>query len=187
MTALVSIKQVVKGYTRGKQRVEVLHSIDLTVEHGEFLALMGPSGSGKTTLLNLIGGLDRPDRGEITVAGERIDRLSSGPARQMARAQRRLHLPVLQPAARPHGRAQCRGSAAADEALGGRAEAQRRRGARARRACGSRQAQAGRALGRAAAARCDRTGARRRSDAARLRRADGRPRPRDLGVDLDSC
>src|SRR5687767_7443815 len=78
MTALVSIKQVVKGYTRGKQRVEVLHSIDLTVERGEFLALMGPSGSGKTTLLNLIGGLDRPDRGEITVAGERIDDLSSG-------------------------------------------------------------------------------------------------------------
>ena len=69
MTALVSIKQVVKGYTRGKQRVEVLHSIDLTVERGEFLALMGPSGSGKTTLLNLIGGLDRPDKGEIIVAG----------------------------------------------------------------------------------------------------------------------
>jgi putative ABC transport system ATP-binding protein len=78
MTALVSIKQVVKGYTRGKQRVEVLHSIDLTVDKGDFLALMGPSGSGKTTLLNLIGGLDRPDRGEIMVAGQRIDRLSSG-------------------------------------------------------------------------------------------------------------
>jgi ABC-type lipoprotein export system ATPase subunit len=65
MAALVSIKQVVKGYTRGRQRVEVLHAIDLTVETGEFLALMGPSGSGKTTLLNLIGGLDRPDRGEL--------------------------------------------------------------------------------------------------------------------------
>jgi putative ABC transport system ATP-binding protein len=48
------------------------------VAQGEFLALMGPSGSGKTTLLNLIGGLDRPDRGEITVAGERIDGLSAG-------------------------------------------------------------------------------------------------------------
>jgi putative ABC transport system ATP-binding protein len=78
MTALVSIRQVVKGYTRGKQRVEVLHALDLDVERGEFLALMGPSGSGKTTLLNLIGGLDRPDSGEITVAGQRIDRLSSG-------------------------------------------------------------------------------------------------------------
>jgi putative ABC transport system ATP-binding protein len=78
MNALVTIKQVVKGYTRGKQRVEVLHALDLEVQSGEFLALMGPSGSGKTTLLNLIGGLDRPDSGEVTVAGQRIDRLSSG-------------------------------------------------------------------------------------------------------------
>jgi putative ABC transport system ATP-binding protein len=78
MSALVSIRKVVKGYVRGKQRVEVLHSLDLDVAAGEFLALMGPSGSGKTTLLNLIGGLDRPDRGEIEVAGQRIDRLASG-------------------------------------------------------------------------------------------------------------
>jgi putative ABC transport system ATP-binding protein len=78
MAALVSIRNVVKGYVRGKQRVEVLHALNLDVEAGEFLALMGPSGSGKTTLLNLIGGLDRPDKGEITVAGQRIDQLSSG-------------------------------------------------------------------------------------------------------------
>ncbi len=78
MTALVSIRNVVKGYVRGKQRVEVLHSLNLEVEAGEFLALMGPSGSGKTTLLNLIGGLDKPDSGEVTVAGQRLDRLSSG-------------------------------------------------------------------------------------------------------------
>jgi putative ABC transport system ATP-binding protein len=77
MTALISIKRVIKGYVRGKQRVEVLHALDLEVEAGEFLALMGPSGSGKTTLLNLIGGLDRPDSGEITVAGARIDQMSS--------------------------------------------------------------------------------------------------------------
>jgi putative ABC transport system ATP-binding protein len=78
MAALVSIRNVVKGYVRGKQRVEVLHSLNLDVQAGEFLALMGPSGSGKTTLLNLIGGLDRPDKGEISVAGQRIDQLSSG-------------------------------------------------------------------------------------------------------------
>ena len=70
---------------RGKQRVEVLHGIDLEVAPGEFLALMGPSGSGKTTLLNLIGGLDRPDRGEVTVAGERLDKLSPGGSRNGAR------------------------------------------------------------------------------------------------------
>jgi putative ABC transport system ATP-binding protein len=76
MPAIVSIKNVVKGYVRGKQRVNVLHGVDLDVDAGEFLALMGPSGSGKTTLLNLIGGLDRADTGEVTVAGERLDQLS---------------------------------------------------------------------------------------------------------------
>jgi putative ABC transport system ATP-binding protein len=78
MASIVSIKGVAKAYIRGKQRVEVLRGIDLEVAQGEFLALMGPSGSGKTTLLNLIGGLDKADRGEITVAGERLDTLSAG-------------------------------------------------------------------------------------------------------------
>ena len=62
------MKGVSKAYQRGKQRVDVLRGIDLEVEQGEFLALMGQSGSVKTTLLNLIGGLDRSDRGEVTVA-----------------------------------------------------------------------------------------------------------------------
>ena len=75
MSAMVSLQNVIKTYTRGKQTVEVLHNLNLTVEHGDFVALMGPSGSGKTTVLNLIGGIDHPTRGEIVVAGERIDRL----------------------------------------------------------------------------------------------------------------
>jgi putative ABC transport system ATP-binding protein len=74
----VILRDIVKTYRRGKQSVEVLHHLDLSVASGEFLALMGPSGSGKTTVLNLIGGLDRPDSGEVTVAGERLDRLSGG-------------------------------------------------------------------------------------------------------------
>jgi putative ABC transport system ATP-binding protein len=78
MSTLVSLKDVVKRYQRGKQSVEVLHGVNLSIEQGEFLALMGPSGSGKTTLLNLIAGLDQPTGGEVTVAGERIDRLSGG-------------------------------------------------------------------------------------------------------------
>jgi putative ABC transport system ATP-binding protein len=82
MTALVSVKDVVKRYRRGREFVEVLHHLDLEIASGEFLALMGPSGSGKTTLLNLIGGLDLPTSGEILVGGERIDRMSAG---QLAR------------------------------------------------------------------------------------------------------
>ena len=76
--AIASLKNIVKRYTRGKQDIEVLHALNLEIPDGEFLALMGPSGSGKTTLLNLIGGLDRPTEGEVTVAGQRIDRLSGG-------------------------------------------------------------------------------------------------------------
>jgi putative ABC transport system ATP-binding protein len=76
MSTLVSLQNVVKRYQRGKQSVEVLHGVNLAIEQGEFVALMGPSGSGKTTVLNLIAGLDQPTEGEVTVAGERIDRLS---------------------------------------------------------------------------------------------------------------
>jgi putative ABC transport system ATP-binding protein len=78
MAAAVTLTNVSKHYQRGKERIEVLSDLNLSVEPGEFLALMGPSGSGKTTVLNLVGGLDRPDQGEITVAGDRIDRLRSG-------------------------------------------------------------------------------------------------------------
>ena len=67
-----------EGVSRHFGAVRALDGVDLEIRRGEWLAVMGPSGSGKTTLLNLIGGLDRPDRGEITVGTERIDRMSSG-------------------------------------------------------------------------------------------------------------
>jgi putative ABC transport system ATP-binding protein len=78
VSALIEIRGVTKTYRRGGEKIEVLHGVDLDVPRGDFLALMGPSGSGKTTLLNLIGGLDSPTSGTITVDGERIDQLSSG-------------------------------------------------------------------------------------------------------------
>jgi putative ABC transport system ATP-binding protein len=78
MAHAVSLQKVVKTYRRGKETVEVLSGLDLDVEQGEFLAIMGPSGSGKTTALNLMGGLDQPDSGAISVEGERIDSLSRG-------------------------------------------------------------------------------------------------------------
>ncbi|GAB3389519.1 ABC transporter ATP-binding protein [Lysobacter fragariae] len=76
--AMIRIHNVTKSYERGKQKVEVLHGLNIDVPRGDFVALMGPSGSGKTTLLNLIGGLDTPSSGEISVDGQRIDTLKGG-------------------------------------------------------------------------------------------------------------
>lgn len=76
MPPLVTIRDVHKEYRRGSERIDVLQGVNVDIAQGEFLALMGPSGSGKTTLLNLLGGLDRPTRGSITVGGESIEQLS---------------------------------------------------------------------------------------------------------------
>jgi putative ABC transport system ATP-binding protein len=70
---LVRVERVEKVFHRGSEDIHVLSELSLEVPTGEFLALMGPSGSGKSTLLNLIGGLDRPTKGTVTIAGERID------------------------------------------------------------------------------------------------------------------
>jgi putative ABC transport system ATP-binding protein len=75
---LVGIKDLHKIFQRGGERIDVLQGVDLDIPAGDFLALMGPSGSGKTTLLNLIGGLDTPSGGSITVGGDRIDSMSGG-------------------------------------------------------------------------------------------------------------
>ena len=75
MSALVESRSLSRVYQRDRQRIEVLHHINLDVEPGDFVVLMGRSGSGKTTLLNLIGGLDSPTEGALAVAGERIEQL----------------------------------------------------------------------------------------------------------------
>lgn len=72
----IELREVVKGYQRGGQRVPVLDRLSLVVPRGDFLALMGPSGSGKSTLLNLIAGIDRADSGVIRVGGKDIATLS---------------------------------------------------------------------------------------------------------------
>ena len=72
---LVEISHVAKSYRRGVQDVSVLTDITLDIGDGDFIALMGPSGSGKSTLINLIAGIDRPDSGELRVAGLDITRL----------------------------------------------------------------------------------------------------------------
>ncbi len=75
MTVL-SAKQVGRDYILGSQTVHALDSVTFEVEQGEFVAVMGPSGSGKSTLLHLLGGLDRPSHGEVTVAGKQISLLN---------------------------------------------------------------------------------------------------------------
>jgi putative ABC transport system ATP-binding protein len=74
--ALVSAEGVSKVFRRGQEDIHVLTDLRLDIAKGEFVALMGPSGSGKTTLLNLIGGLDRPTSGTLSVGGERVGELS---------------------------------------------------------------------------------------------------------------
>jgi len=73
---IVEIRHLAKSYRRGGQIVPVLSDLSFDIPDGEFVALMGPSGSGKSTLLNLIAGIDKPDRGELRVAGLDITTLS---------------------------------------------------------------------------------------------------------------
>jgi putative ABC transport system ATP-binding protein len=76
--SLVKVRGLDKKYRRGGEDIHVLQGLNLDVESGEFVAFMGPSGSGKTTLLNLLGGLDVPTQGSITVAGDEITHMSAG-------------------------------------------------------------------------------------------------------------
>jgi putative ABC transport system ATP-binding protein len=76
--SLIQVRGLDKTYTRGGEEIHVLQGLNLDVDKGEFVAFMGPSGSGKSTLLNLLGGLDVPSRGSITVDGDEVTHMSSG-------------------------------------------------------------------------------------------------------------
>lgn len=78
MGAIIRSEGVWRVYRQGALEVEALKGVSLTIEQGEFTALVGPSGSGKTTLLNLLGGLDSPDRGQIWLDGTEVSSLGSG-------------------------------------------------------------------------------------------------------------
>jgi putative ABC transport system ATP-binding protein len=74
---LATLTGVSKTYQKGKEKVEVLHNLDLEIAQGDFIAIMGPSGSGKTTLLNLLGGLDKPTSGTVDVGGAETSSMSN--------------------------------------------------------------------------------------------------------------
>ena len=79
----VTLHKVCKTFGEGELAVHALRDIDLDIDKGDFVCLSGPSGSGKTTLLNMVGGLDRPSSGEITVANQRVDRMDKGELAEM--------------------------------------------------------------------------------------------------------
>jgi putative ABC transport system ATP-binding protein len=74
--SLIQVRGLTKTYRRGGEEIHVLQRLNLDVDKGDFVAFMGPSGSGKTTLLNLLGGLDVPSAGGITVDGDEITHMS---------------------------------------------------------------------------------------------------------------
>jgi len=78
MTDIVTLEGVTKIYQDGKVAVPALRGIDLSIQKGEFVVVAGPSGSGKTTLLNIIGGLDQPSKGSVSLEGNFLGRMSRG-------------------------------------------------------------------------------------------------------------
>ncbi|GAA2269562.1 ABC transporter ATP-binding protein [Actinomadura luteofluorescens] len=84
--AVLRVRGLCKEHGEGQGLVRAVDEVDLDVPAGQSLAVMGPSGCGKSTLLHLLGGLERPTRGEVWLAGQRIDRLSE---RALARLRRR--------------------------------------------------------------------------------------------------
>ena len=83
---VLSASELRKEYALGEHPVQALDSVTFEIERGEFVAVMGPSGSGKSTLLHLLGGLDRPTSGEVTLAGKVISLLND---RQLTLVRRR--------------------------------------------------------------------------------------------------
>src|SRR5438876_6430379 len=80
LSALVEVHELVREYPMGDERVPALRGVTFDVESGDYAAIVGPSGCGKSTLLNLIGVIDRPTSGSVSIGGDRVDHLPDGKA-----------------------------------------------------------------------------------------------------------
>ena len=125
--AVLEARAVTKCYLLDNIEVNALRGVDLEVCRGEMLAIMGPSGSGKSTLMHIVGLLDHPTTGTVTIEGEDVSDMAAQRARCRPQQAHRLRVPVVQPA-RPHDRAGQRRAAA--RLRGRRVGAERARRAR---------------------------------------------------------
>ena len=80
MSAMLEVRDLVRDYPMGAERVAALRGVTFDVDAGDYAAIVGPSGCGKSTLLNLLGVIDRPTSGTVSIGGERVDQLSNGRA-----------------------------------------------------------------------------------------------------------
>ena len=80
MSAMLEVRTLVREYPMGDERVAALRGVTFDVDEGDYAAIVGPSGCGKSTLLNLLGVIDRPTSGTVSIGGERVDQLSDGRA-----------------------------------------------------------------------------------------------------------
>ncbi len=83
MNGLINGNELWKTYKLGSTEVHALRGLNITVDEGEFVSIMGPSGSGKSTLLNMVGGLDKPTKGDISIDGKEISAMSERELTQM--------------------------------------------------------------------------------------------------------
>src|SRR4051794_41851726 len=83
---IIDITAIERTFTMNERKVKALRGLDMQIGRGSFVVLMGPSGSGKTTLLNIVGGLDQPTAGSVSVAGRRLDQLGGPELAELRRA-----------------------------------------------------------------------------------------------------